>query len=404
MTGWIIAAALVCGADANENSSWPAFRGAGQSQTAAGELPLVWDEKKNVAWAVDLKGYGQSSPVIWAEQIFVTSTKGKEKETLLITAVNLSDGKTTWSQTFPSSTKTPVTDYISQSAPTPAVDANRVYAFFESGDVIALDHAGKELWKRSLTKEFGVFQGNHGLGSSPALTEDAVVLLIDHSGPSYLIALDKKTGKTLWKTDREPRVSWSSPVVVEDRVFLSSNGVVECYHAKTGEQIWKVTGLERNTINSPTVTKDFVIVGSSQVGNNLAIKRGGKGDVTNTHLAWKSKEAVSSFGSPLVHQNRAYFVNRSGGVVCVDAKTGETLFKGRLPGACWASPVGAGARVYFFTKDGTTLVLQASEKMETLAENPLPTTDRIYGVAIVEGNIVIRTGSKLVCLRDLKPE
>lgn len=402
MTGWMIAMALF-GADLSQTHQWSVFRGNGQSRTAARDLPLNWTAEKNIAWKQDLKGYGQSSPVVWGERVFVTSADGKEKENLVVTAVNLVSGKTEWSKTFHASTKIPVSDYVSRSAPTPAVDADRVYAFFESGDLVALDHKGNELWTRSLTKDYGAFEGNHGLGSSPTLTKNAVIVLADHSGPSYLIALDKKTGKTLWKTDRKPRVSWSSPIVVDSprgqKIFLSSNGSVEAYSAK-GERIWEVAGLERNTVASPTVTEDLVIVGSSQVGNNLAIKRGGSGDVTQSHIAWRNREATSSFGSPLVHQGRVYFVNRSGGVVCADLKTGTTLWKERLPGSCWASPVGAGDRIYFFTKDGTTTVMASADEKKTLAENPLPTTDRIYGVACLDGCILIRTGSQLICIRE----
>ncbi|MCA9072027.1 MAG: PQQ-binding-like beta-propeller repeat protein [Planctomycetaceae bacterium] len=404
MTSWMIVVALF-GADLSQTQQWPVFRGNGQSLTTAKDLPLNWSAEKNIAWKQDLKGYGQSSPVVWGERVFVTSADGKEKENLVIAAVNLTTGQPEWSKSFPASTKIPVSDYVSRSAPTPAVDADRVYAFFESGDLIALDHKGNEVWKRSLKSDYGAFEGNHGLGSSPALTKNAVVVLADHSGPSYLIGLDKKTGKTLWKTDRKPRVSWSSPIVVEtpqgERIFLSSNGSVEAFNAK-GEQIWEVTDVERNTVASPTVTEDFVVIGSSQVGNNFAIKRGGTGDVTGSHIAWRNREATSSFGSPLVHQGRVYFVNRSGGVVCADLKTGDTLWKERLPGSCWASPVGAGDRIYFFTKDGTTTVMASSDEKKTLAENPLPTTDRIYGVACLDGCILIRTGSQLLCIRESK--
>lgn len=405
MMGWFLLAAALA-ANSPSAVNWPAFRGNGQSLVTAQSVPLSWSAEKNLDWQIDLAGYGQSSPVVWGQRVFVTTADGAEKERLIVTALDLVSGKSEWSKTFDTTTKIPVTEYVSRSAPTPAVDAERVYAFFESGDVFALDHAGNELWKRSLTTDYGKFQGNHGLGTSPALTEKAVVLLIDHSGPSYLIALDKKTGETIWKADRDPRVSWSSPVVAQGpdgpEILLSSKGVVEAYSAKDGKRLWWVTGLEGNTIASPSITGDLVIVGSSQAGNNIAIRRGGQGDVTETHIAWKT-EATSSFASPLVHKGRVYFVNRTGGLVAVDAKTGETLWKERLPGSCWASPVSAGDRVYFFTNTGTTIVIDSGDKMNTLAENTLPGIDRIYGVALVEQRLLIRTGSKLICIRESKP-
>src|SRR5690349_20795303 len=239
--------------------AWPAFRGSGDSISLARHVPLAWSEKSGVAWTAKLSGYGQSSPVIWHDRLFVTSAEGANKETALVACYDLKTGQRVWQKDFKSSEPAGVSDYISQAAPTPAVDGVRVYAFFEMGNLVALTHAGEIAWQRSLTDEYGKFLGNHGLGSSIALTDDAVIVLIDHDGPSYLLAVDKATGKNLWKVDRPQKVSWSSPIVSGEEVIISSNGRCEAIDAKSGKQLWSVAGLDGNTVPSATVSEKLVV-------------------------------------------------------------------------------------------------------------------------------------------------
>ncbi len=396
----ILLAAMLTGEPVSQ--SWPAFRGVGDSHTSAKNLPQKWGEGKNIAWDIELSGYGQSSPVVWGDSVFVTATKGEKKETLIVACYDLSTGKKKWVHEFASSWPVPSSNYVSRSAPTPAVDADHVYAFFESGDLIALDHAGKEQWQRSLTKEYGKYVGNHQLGSSPAITKDAVIILFDHSGPSYLLAADKSTGKNLWKTDRDSRVSWSSPVIASDQqseqILISSNGVVEAYSAQEGKRIWWLDGLEKNTVASPGFTDGLVIVGSSQVGHCVAVNRDSKGKLSEKQIAWKAEDATSSFGSPLIHRGLVYFVNRAGVAYCLDVKSGKQLSVKRLPSSCWASPVAAGDHIYFFCKDGTTVVIKLGAEMEQVAENVLPSKEPVHGVAVVDGGFVVRAGEWLTCI------
>lgn len=390
-----------------EDSSWPGFRGLGDSHTSSVNLPLTWSNDKNIAWKKDLPGYGQSSPVVWNGLTFVTATLGDEKETLLVICLKVETGDVVWQKEFLTSTREKVTDYISRSAPTPLVDSQRVYAFFESGDVIALTHAGEMVWTRSLTKEYGPFKGNHGVGSSPAQTDDAIVLLADHAGPSYLIALDKLTGKNAWKKDRKSRTSWSTPIVTSGpdgpEILISSNGAAECFAARTGELIWEVTDLKGNTVASPTITPEAVLIGSSQPSDNLLIRRGGKGNVTATHVVWRADAVSSSFGSPLVHEGRAYFVSKANVLGAVNMANGEKLWTERLPDSTWVSPLASGDRIYFFCKDGTTIVIRSTAAFEKLAENKLTTEGRIYGVAVAQGGFLIRGGNRLTFVRESPP-
>ncbi|HEX2491441.1 MAG TPA: PQQ-binding-like beta-propeller repeat protein, partial [Blastocatellia bacterium] len=180
---------------------WPGFRGLGDSHTAARELPLEWADDKNVAWDVALPGYGQSSPVVWRDRVFLTAVEGANKEKLLVFSQDLKGGRQLWVKEFPATFTMKDANTVSKAAPTPAVDERRVYVFFESGDLFAFDHKGNPQWRRKLAEEYGAYKTNHGLGSSIALTDKAVIALVAHGGPSYLLAVDKQTGKNLWKSD-----------------------------------------------------------------------------------------------------------------------------------------------------------------------------------------------------------
>lgn len=386
-------------ASATPGEHWPGFRGDGTSTTAARQLPLTWSDTEHVAWTAEIPGYGQSSPVVWGDQIFVTSAMGEEKEMIVVSAFSLADGQQVWSREFPATQKVKVSDYVSRGAPTPVVDADRVYAFFESGDLLALTHAGEPVWQRSLVKEYGEFQGNHGIGSSLTAAGNSVIVLIDHAGPSYLLAADKASGDNRWKVDRKSRTSWSTPAIrtVGDstEIVVSSNGAVEGYRAETGERVWWVEGVDGNTTNSPTCIGDVVLVGSSKANQNLAVQPGGQGDVSATAVQWRSEDVTSSFASPLLAGGTAWFVSKAGVLYAVDPRSGKTLWNERLPDSCWASPLAVEDRVYFFTKGGQTVVYRAGPEKERLAENTLTLEGRIYGVAAVHGALIVRSGSKL---------
>jgi outer membrane protein assembly factor BamB len=384
--------------------SWPGFRGKGDSHTADKRLPLEWADDKNVAWDTPLPGYGQSSPVIWQDRVFLTATEGENKEKLIVVCYNQKTGTRLWLKELPSSFTMKDAKTVSKAAPTPVVDNRRVYFFFESGDLLALDHGGKLLWQRKLAEEYGGYKTNHGLGSSVAQTAKAVIVMIAHSGPSYLLAVDKQTGRNLWKTDLKEGGGWSTPLVANingrQQIIVSISGAVRAYDADQGQVIWSVNGLKGNNIPSPTLglEQNLVIAGSSDKGMNVAIKLGGEGDVTASHIAWRAQEATANFASPLVHQGLVYFVNKVGVAFCLDLKTGEELWRERLGGEVWASPLAAGDRIYFFGVDGKTHVLRAGAKFEQLAVNTLSEVERVYGVAAVDGALFLRSGRKLIKL------
>ncbi len=382
-----------------KGTSWPGFRGNGNSRSLANDLPLEWSDEKNVAWRIRPEGYGQSTPVVWEDKVFSTSTIGDWSEKLLVHCHGLLDGKLLWKHSVSSPVKIRRSKMVSQAAPSPVVDDNALYLFYESGVLLALSHEGKQLWTRSLTKDYGPMLGNHGIGSSLFQSKKRLGLLVDHSGPSYLLRIDKSTGRTDWKVDRPKRVSWSTPTLAsdgnEETLYLSSNGIAEAYDFASGKQIWRLDELEGNTVASPTVTEKYVIVGSSAPDHTLAIRREKKLKAPN-RIAWRAEDGSSSFGSPLATDEHLYLVNRAGVATCHEIKTGKKLWNLRLPGSCWASPLSAEKRIYFFTKEGTAIVLPADGTSKILAENKLNIEGRIYGVAAVNNAFVIRTGLELI--------
>lgn len=383
-------------------ATWPGFRGRGDSRALDADLPLRWSAVENVGWKASIPGFGQSAPVLWHGQVFVTSVEGPEKETLIVSALSMATGEVRWRRRFPASQKVASSEMVSRGAPTPVVDEDRLYALWESGDLIALSHDGETLWQRSLTRDYGDFVGNHGVASSPVLTKEAVVVQVTHDGPSYFLAVEKATGQTHWKVDRPSGVAWTTPVVVAGKngreIISSAAGRVEALDARTGERLWYRNGIEKNHVPSVAVDGGLVIVASADAGHNFAVRRRRDGELGDAEVAWTADGVTSGFGSPVVAAECVLFVNKAGAVHCVDRISGEVHWKHRLASGCWATPIVTANRVYFFAKNGETTVLEVSaDRATVLAENTLGAdeTDTIYGVAAGHDAFLIRTGTGL---------
>lgn len=310
------------------------------------------------------------------------------------------------------------------------------------------------MWRRSLSGEYGAIKNHHGLGGSLAQSDDAVFVLVDHAGPSYLLAASKATGKTLWKADRPSGMSWTSPVLNRhggrDLVLVSGNGTLVAYDSKSGKPWWKMEGLSGNLIPSPVVSDDLVVVGAGECGltsdrkvaarSNCCVRLTLKEDEPGHKFVWQGKKAVCHHASPVVHLGHVYLVTKAGLVYCLDLKTGEERYVERLKSPCWATPVAAGEHVYFIGKDGVTTVLKAGPSYEQVASNRLwddevlaarveelkkkpenkflplseqgrkemeamleeAVGDVVYGVAAVDGAFYLRTGTELYCVRNRK--
>ena len=364
---------------------WAGFRGDGSSSTLAADLPLRWSPDRGIAWKVGIPGYGQSSPVIWGESAFVTSVDGAGKESLLVHRVDLAEGKVCWTKSMNASMKGRNNPMMARAAPTPVVDADGIYAFFESGDLVAFSHSGADLWRLSLV-EMGIEpKNNHGLGCSPAQTADRIILLIDHAGPCFLAAIDKKTGKMAWNADRPQRSSWTSPVAarVRDRevVLVSSAGAVDAYDAVTGSLLASQEGLTGNSIPSPTVIGSSVFIGAGE--NRMKpdleasrrsncrlelVEESGKFSFRKT---WEGTKAISHHASPVTCGNQVYLIDKNGILFCLDRDTGKEVFSKRLPNHQWATPISANGKLFLFGKDGVTTILKAGPEWNLIANNRL---------------------------------
>ena len=420
--------------------SWPAFLGAGASFTSPKTLPIKWSPIENVAWRATLPGHGQSSPVVWGQRVFITSVEGPQKETFHILCLDLQSGKELWRRSLKNSVPVANSVYVSRAATTPVADAKCVIAQFESGDIIALSHDGEELWKRSLAADFGPFVAEFGLGASPCQTEKLAFVLLEHDGPSHLVAIDKATGKTAWKADRAARRSWSSPAIIvvagKPQVVVSSAGSVDGYASDDGKLLWSFKDVGGNTGATPIDFGDGrFLVGASagRQGENAeaAKKSNFLMQVTTDGTSWKvdrkwiAEEASPTWASPIVHDGLAYWINRVGVVSCFDVKSGELVYRERTKQSCWATPFAIGDRLYWFGKDGLTTVIAAGREFKVLAENQLWNPDELipeesstssesteerrraaamfsgptlYGYAVVNNRFVLRIGNQAFCV------
>ncbi len=422
--------------------SWTSFQNGGSTSIQCRGLPTQWSPERGIAWSASLPGYGQSSPVVWKGRVFVTAIDGDRKEHCYILALEVKTGKLLWKRKLTATVQQKNSYMVSRAAPTPVVDENALYVLFESGDLHAFTHEGKQKWKLALFENNKAFKNGHGYGSSPTQTDDAVIILIDHRGPSSLLAISKKTGKPVWKTSRTSRSSWTSPQVTRigkrQQIVVSSTGTVDGYDAKTGKQLWSHRGLSGNTIPSVTVRGDLVFVGAGvsqrqpsstkTTASNCCLRI--TPDVKPGYrLLWKAQKGWCHYVSPLVHRGKVYYVNRVGAVHCLDARTGKHLNVKRMSSPCWAQPIACDNRIFLFHKDGTTTVFEHGSAMRKLASNRLwkadapPLPDRnydyepqgpkdtrpakparsyldplVYGVVAIDHTFVVRIGTHLYCV------
>lgn len=361
------------------NADWTSFRNGGNSLTD--KLPKSWSPE-SVAWQRELSGYGQSTPVISGSQVVVSSVVGQMKEKCMVECLDLASGEVIWSYGFKSAQQSPSNYMASRAAPTPVVDSRGIYVFFETGDLVAISHNGNKIWHRVLTSDYGKFENNHGLGSSPTQNETHLFLNVEHKGPSYLVSIKKSDGKTDWKVDRPSGSSWSSPIFTDStnpqQVIVSSAGSVAGYDAADGQELWSVDGLDGNSVPSPTLSDGKLIVGArlpefaaeGSIRSNCCLELA-TGTEEVPQVVWRADKAISDYASPVICGEFVYFINKVGVLHCLDANSGKLHFRNRLNSPCWATPVATNSHVYFFCKNGSTQVIEASDKFKVVADNAL---------------------------------
>ena len=418
-------------------ADWPSFRGDGTSISTATDLPRDWAPDKNIAWSADIPGAGQSCPVVWKDQVFVTSTSGRQKEDLYLNAYDVKTGSQVWSKRLasPQAAATglrtpPVSPSPSSGAgaliskapaalgvpalpssaaasvgaayasPTPFAEAGRVFALFETGQLGAFDERGNVLWQRSLSALYGPWTGKHGVATSLRRTQDAVIVFVAQSDKSFLLAADPETGKTDWKVDRpQPAETWSTPVVVyawqREIIVLCAGGAVEGYSTYDGKLLWRKEGISGTRFVSPIPAgENRVLIASSERGSNLLLRINPPG--REPDIVWKSQNVTTGFSSPLIYDGVAYFVSAPGALFALDLETGKELFSDRLSGEHWASPIAWKNRICFFALDGTTTIIESGRKLVKIATNKIPGNGPVYGVAAADDALYFRMPGRLV--------
>ena len=385
---------------------WNQFRGPrGDGQTASTELPLTWSETDNVAWKTAIHGRAWSSPVVWGNQVWMTSATEDGKQ-LFALCVDATTGKIVHDLTvYEIAEPMFCIAYNSYASPTPVVEEGRVWVHFGSAGTACIDTAnGRTLWSRQ-DLPCDHFRGP---GSSPIMFRDLLIVNFDGFDFQYVVALDKKSGKTVWKTDRtidygtddgDMKKAYCTPQVFEHdgRLQLVSPAAVGtvAYNPLTGEEMWKVHHGGFNAAARPLYSHGLVIISTEGGLRLLAVRPDGTGDVTKTHIAWRYGKATPTRPSQLVGRDHLYLVNDEGIVSCLEMKTGKASWIQRMGGPHSASPIHADGRIYFFDEKGTSRVIEANpDEFRLLAENTL--NDGCMATpAVIDDSLIIRTKTHL---------
>jgi outer membrane protein assembly factor BamB len=383
---------------------WPRWRGpSGQGIVEPGGYPDQWSDTENVLWKVDLPGAGNSSPIIWADRIFLTAAQDKGKKRSIL-CLNRADGKLLWEVAAPDANPEQIQPKNGYASGTPSTDGEHVWAYFGNHGLICVDFTGKVVWQQG----FGEMDAYHGTSCSPLLYKDRVIVFQDHRSKSgsFVAAFDKKTGKELWKTARKEKVGWGSPIAIRvgdrDEIIVSSEFRVYSYHPDTGKELWSCAGNLVEVTPTPAVGHGLLYCCSGRVGPTLAIKPGGSGDVTKTNIAWSVNTGSPFIPSPLVYGDYLYMVNDIVSVGrCYDAKTGKLLWNERMGQVSKhgfsSSPIGVDGKVFFTNDSGETYVLQAGPEYKLLHVNKLNALT-LATPALLDGKWYFRTDKQLLCI------
>lgn len=408
-------------ADEDRDRYWGQWRGPlGTGVGPNANPPVEWSETKNIRWKIALPGMGHSTPIVWEDRVYVSSSVGygesvdpvhthtegahdyvapTQRHRFVVLAISRADGEILWERTLREEIPHEgMHNTGSLASNSPVTDGEHLFAFFGSRGLYCLDMQGEVQWEKDLgdmkTKHA------HGEGSSPALWGDTLIVNWDHEGKSFVVALDKATGEERWKVARDEVSSWSTPLVVvhdgKPQVIIAATKRMRGYDLATGEVIWECAGLSSNVVASPVSADGMVYAGSSyDFQAMLAIRLdGAKGDITDTdNVVWTLDRLTPYVPSPLLYGETLYFIRHNQGMLSVlEAKTGETMAGPfRLSGIrnVFASPVGAANRVYITDRSGTTLVLSHGAAPEFLALNHLGDSFSA-SPALVEGELYLR--------------
>jgi outer membrane protein assembly factor BamB len=392
--------------------NWPQWRGPRANGVSEEKgLPTEWSDTRNVKWKVPLFGAGVSAPVVWGDAVLLTASDGREQDRLHVLCYHRQDGRLLWHTRLFGSVSDTQSMFApgGMAVPTVATNGKEILALFGTGDLACLDFGGKPLWIRSLAQEYGPFMNRWGMSSSPILHEDLAIVQVDHWSQSYLLAVEVRSGKNRWKTDRDAAVNWTTPVIarVKDRMQIICLGSYKAkgYDAATGTELWSVHGLQMQCIPSPVVVDDLLLAVSGRKGNSLAIRLDdkGRGDLTGSHVLWKNHRGAPNIPSPICVGNLYFLVDDNGIATCLEVTSGDVLWQERLKGKGQyrASLVTADGKIYCTSLDGDVTVLKVSEKFEILSTNRMGESI-IASPAISNGEIFLRGDKHLFCIGKAK--
>lgn len=382
------------------SAQWPEFRGPGaQGHSSESGLPVEWDEIKNIAWKVPVPGLGWSTPVIANGRVWLTTAVEQRGYSLRAMAFDAATGKEVVNvEVFKIPTdRRDINPKNSWASPTPVIDGDRIYVHFGADGTAALSQTGEIIWKNRFE-----YQSQHGAGGSPIVYGDLLIFNCDGSDAAFVIALDKFTGKTKWKTNRgyPADQAYTTPLVIKvgDQDQLISVGAfrARAYEPLTGKEIWRVRYDEGfSNVPRPVFAHGLVFITTGfQQPELLAIRPDGKGDVTKTHIAWSLKRGAPLTPSPIVVGDELYIVNDGGIASCIDARTGNVIWQSRLGGTYSASPIFADGRLYFPAEQGVTTVIEPGKQARRLATNRLD-GGHLASMAVAGGAFYVRTDAAL---------
>jgi len=412
------------------SANWPQWRGpGGMGISTEKNLPVEWSTTKNIKWKTAIAGRGHSSPVVWGNKIFLTtaiegdvvpgakavthvveggqvflhpdSVGADRKHTFKVLAVNADTGKVLWEQTAwegtPYDNRHRKSSFASA---TPVTDGSMVFAFFGSEGLYAYDMNGKLAWKADLGKLGTVGMGT---GTSPILYENLLILQCDEEmgAASFLVALNKKTGKEVWRVARKVQVSWATPILVSTakraELITIGNEAVISYDPATGKELWRHKGVDSNAIPSPVANQEMVFVSAGfPTKIAMAIRLGASGDLTNSpNVLWKYEKGTAYVPSPILYDDYLYLTTDRGILTCLDAKTGEVKYEGGripIPATFTASPVAFEGKILLTSEDGDTFIVKAGPKHEILGTNSVG--EPVYASPAISGQRIFIRGEK----------
>jgi outer membrane protein assembly factor BamB len=411
----VIACTATAAGPAAEN--WPQWRGPSLNGVSAEtNLPVHWSKTDNIAWKLAMPAFSGSTPIVWGDRIFLNVAEGAN---LSLWSVDRTLGTVRWKQRLGAGNHR--MQKQNMSTPSPVTDGKHVWVMTGTGILKGFDFEGQEIWSRDIQRDYGRFGLNWGYGSSPLLFDDALYVQVLHGmttdAPSYLLRINTSDGKTIWRTERRTRArseshdAYTTPTLARltsgAEIVVSGGDVVTGHDPGTGQELWRAEGLNPSNdgsnriVASPVVHGDLIIAPSRE-RPMLALKSGGRGDVTRSHLLWTFMNGPD-VPSPVTDGQYLYSINDRGIMSCLDARTGQQVYgRQRLRSATYSgSPVLADGKVFITDEDGVTSVVRAGPKFEILAQNDLGEYT-LSSPAVSDGQIFIRTEAFLYAIGTRK--